>query len=393
MIVEKKTIYSIIISNFFSGIADVLFAPILLNYLASNNVSGWIIALVTVLEYLPRIFSPIISKIISNRNLKRVLQTSVFIRFACYLLISLLIFFYIEKGLFIGCIFIIIILNFISDVLGSFYFLNQTIINKTNISNDNITKVSSSLFLTSNLGIFIAYSIAPVLQKFLMMEHICLINALLFLVPLMQLKFIKNSKNNVESTNKKNVTLNSWNIDKVILYPIIFTFLLNLFIGNPNFIITKYASQFNLSIVKSISLFSSLYLIGTVISSSYFSISKRKIPFIWGLTFSYINLGILYFSFLFSQSAISVVIYLSIGILMGILQPALNNIFYLNSDENNISYYFSICSLCNSTGSIIAPFLIQFIMSVLNYTNSIYLIALYYLILTFIALYSKKYLT
>ncbi len=65
---SKNTKFNtVIISNFSSGFSDVLFAPILLNYMVVAGVSNWIIALTTILEYIPRIFSPLLVKMIENK--------------------------------------------------------------------------------------------------------------------------------------------------------------------------------------------------------------------------------------------------------------------------------------------------------------------------------------
>lgn len=380
----KKRFFSINVSNFFSGIADVLFAPIFLNYLVSENYSSWLIATVAILEYTPRLLAPLINRFIIMKSTKTILIVSTCLRVMCYLFITGLFSTLLnEKESSIFVILLIIVLNFISDFFGSVYFLNQTIINKNNVNKEDLGKLSSTLFLTSNLGIFLAYSLAPFLAKIFSTSNIALINSFIFLFPLIQLKFIRDGK--IATSREKNKVKLTVTGNKKILFPIFLTFLLNLLIGNPNFIVTIYSQRFHLSTVTAISIFSSLFLLGSILPNIVLSFKKIIINFYFSIAVSYFLLFVLFLTFLFTRNTFSLIIYLLMGISIGIVQPNLNRLLYEKASEDTVSHYFSITSLLNSLGTIISPFLTQTLFSVFGYNLAIFIICSYYMGLTVLA--------
>ena len=293
---SKNTKFNtVIISNFSSGFSDVLFAPILLNYMVVAGVSNWIIALTTILEYIPRIFSPLLVKMIENKKNISIIRFSTLGRFLCYIAISLLTITLSNGNSNYAAIIIILVINLFSDILGVFYFLNQTVVNKNNFEENDLGKLTNALFITSNLGIFFAYMISPILNNLFSMSTVSMLNALLFLIPISQTFFIKNKEISQENEKIKFRYLLTGN--NKILFAISLTFCLNLMIGNPNFIITQYSSRFNLDTTLSLSIFSLSYLLGSLIPSTIFSFKKNILNFIESIYFSYISLIFLFLSF------------------------------------------------------------------------------------------------
>lgn len=387
---SKNTKFNtVIISNFSSGFSDVLFAPILLNYMVVAGVSNWIIALTTILEYIPRIFSPLLVKMIENKKNISIIRFSTLGRFLCYIAISLLTITLSNGNSNYAAIIIILVINLFSDILGVFYFLNQTVVNKNNFEENDLGKLTNALFITSNLGIFFAYMISPILNNLFSMSTVSMLNALLFLIPISQTFFIKNKEISQENEKIKFRYLLTGN--NKILFAISLTFCLNLMIGNPNFIITQYSSRFNLDTTLSLSIFSLSYLLGSLIPSTIFSFKKNILNFIESIYFSYTSLIFLFLSFLYMRTTLSVIIYVIMGISIGFLQPNLNKLIYDNSNEDNVSYYFSINSLVNSLGTILSPFIIQSILSITSYKNTVLFVCLYYLaLLIFISFLKLK---
>lgn len=206
-----------------------------------------------------------------------------------------------------------------------FYFLNQTVVNKNNFEENDLGKLTNALFSASNLGIFFAYMISPILNNLFSMSTVSMLNALLFLIPISQTFFIKNKEISQENEKIKFRYLLTGN--NKILFAISLTFCLNLMIGNPNFIITQYSSRFNLDTTLSLSIFS-LKLSFRITDSQHniFFQKKYTFNFIESIYFSYTSLIFLFLSFLYMRTTLSVIIYVIMGISIGFLQPNLNKL-------------------------------------------------------------------
>lgn len=373
---RRRNTVSLLIANLTSSIGDILFYPIFINYLVLTKNSSWIIALVTVLEYFPRLIGPIISTKINNYSIRNMLLVSSITRFSCYLIISGLLFFDFKN---MAGIIVIVILNFISDLFGTVFYLNQNKIEKDVIPVNKIDSLSNLIYLSSTLGMSLAYIASPRINKLLSLERIALLNAVIFLVPLIELFLVKDSK----ITENRNINLklafNEFLSNKIIFQSVILTFLLNLLIGNSTFVMTLYSEYFSVTPLESIAKFSTMFLLGTLTGSFFKAIfSKIKVSFVYTIFFSYLVLSIFYFSLKIEPNLANSAIYFAVGASIGVLQPLLNARIYMYSDRNNVSNMFAITSLLNSIGTIFSPFLLNFLFLSIGYIGAITLGMFYY---------------
>ncbi|WP_130807463.1 MFS transporter [Senegalia massiliensis] len=368
---------SLLIANLTSSIGDILFYPIFINYLVLTKYSSWMIALVTVLEYFPRLIGPIISTKINNYSIKNILLVSSFTRFSCYLIICGFLFFDFKN---MAGIIVIVILNFISDLFGTVFYLNQNKIEKDVIPINKIDSLSNLIYLSSTLGMSLAYIISPSINKLLSLELIALLNAIIFLVPLIELLILNDSK--ITETRNINLRLafSEFLSNKIIFQSVILTFCLNLLMGNSTFVMTVYSEYFSVTPLESIAKFSSMFLLGTLTGSFLKAIfSKIKVPFGYSIFFSYLVLSIFYFSLKIEPNFVNPAIYFLVGSSIGILQPLLNARIYIYSDESNVSNMFAITSLLNSIGTIFSPFFLNFLFLSIGYNGAITLGMFYYI--------------
>ena len=384
----------ILISIFSSSLADVLFAPILLGIMSTHGYSSWLIASTTALEFIPRLFGPLYSKLLTSKRMLKNIKGSMLARFISYLIIATLLM--LNNQVSIVGILIVLLLNLFSDFNGSLFYLSQTVVNRSFFSQSEIKKLTPLFFIFSNMGIFVAYFLAPTLSTILVPWKIAVINAFLFLLPLIEISIIKIDKINLDKNNAVGSEVTEgkkrWLIltNKHIIAVLIVMITLNIFIGNPNFIVTAYAKEFSLNPIAEISRFSSIFLIGTLISAGAMSFMNKTMGIRSVVALSFPMLAILYVFFGIPDQSLKLIIFLFTGIVIGIGQPILDNEIYSHTNENTVGIVFSITRLFNSLATIISPFLIQTVLFFAGYQKGVLTISVYYLV---IALVLVVYLT
>ena len=371
-----------------SSIGDIIFYPIFINYLMHTNNSSWIIALVTVLEYFPRLIGPVISAKISQYSVNNVLVVSCILRFFCYMGVFIIIY---NNYLGINGIILIIILNFISDLFGTVFYLNQNKIEKNLIPDSHVDSITNLIYLFSTIGMSLAYIVSPTINRIFSLHTIALANAIFFLLPLVELPLTLNIRISVDKIIKTKYAFKKFIQNKIIAYSVMLTFFLNFLIGNSTFIIVNYSKHFSISPLENIAKYSTLFLIGTICASFLRAVfTKVTLIFEYSILFSFVIISLFYLNLSAVPSNLSSVIYFAIGVSLGILQPLLNARIYKNSDSAYVSSMFAITSLLNSIGTIFSPFVLNIFFQSVGFINTVIIGFCYYLVGSLIVIKNIK---
>lgn len=319
--------------NLFSKIGDRLFYTSMLSAASMVEYSKFTITLVSISETFPIVLSFILGNIADRRaNKFNSMAINAFFRMLIYIIIGFLFSFTLTFNLLI----LIILLNFISGILGNYSSALIAPFTKILVSREDMEKAQGIISLSSQLVNIISTFGGSILIAFFAFRQVAWINAIVFLMIFLSLKLLKrqlkDSDKNINISKSKHSILidikenfKSLTKNKRILNDIIQLMMINGFFGGmtPIFVIALgKANVFGdipkpiwiatLSVVITISM-----IIGNAISSNHFRDKENYylnnlcniLIMISGITLMLKNLLIV------------IVISGAIGIILGIVSP------------------------------------------------------------------------
>lgn len=241
----KKIYNSQIIAEFLSTLADTLFFPAMISIAIGFENSAFLLAAVTASEYLPYILSPLLGNFVDNIKKKvSIIYITSCLQSLLYLVTTFILF---ENGKSQMLLFILIGFNFISGILNKINNTSQLVLVLNLIDDeDEIKAYRGNNIMAKTVVQIIGQFIGASLLIYMSMEAISLINAVLFLLPLLVLRksfpsLMKSSENLLE--NKINDSTHIVEVLKSLMKSSELLLLL-IFVGLANFVIIPLSSLF-----------------------------------------------------------------------------------------------------------------------------------------------------